>query len=65
MYVGYNKVYTVYGKVYGDTLLIIEPTENLKFPTKQKNLTKKQGFIQFIREANGVCDILRIVEHEL
>lgn len=65
MYVGYNKVYTVYGKVYGDTLLIIEPTKEAKFPTKQKNLTKKQGFIQFIREANGVCNILRVVEHEL
>lgn len=63
MYVGYNKVYTVYGKVYGDTLLIVE--SEAKLPTKQHFKQNKTGFIQFVREANGVCDILRIVEHEL
>lgn len=62
MYIGYNTIYTVYGKLFGDTLLI----DTCKFPIKQKfNKKTKTGFIQFIREPNGVCNILHIVEHEL
>lgn len=61
MYVGYNTIYCVYGKVFGDTVEF----DQSKFPTKQTFKETKTGFIQFIREANGVCDILRIVEHEL
>lgn len=58
----YCTIMTVKGEVYGNTLSFVEKDKAYKFETKQKNLSRKKGFIQFIREANGVCDILRIVE---
>lgn len=63
MYVGYNTIYTVYGKVFGDTLMTTEP--ELRLPTKQRFKETKTGFIKFIREASGVCNILHIVERNL
>lgn len=64
MYVGYNTIYTVYGKVFGDTLMTTEP-ELIRLPTKQRFKETKTGFIKFIREASGVCNILHIVERNL
>ena len=61
MYIGYNRIYCVCGKVVGDTLIT---EDQLKLPIKQNFEKSKTGFIQFIREASGVCDILRIVEQE-
>lgn len=65
MYGGYNTLYCVYGSVSGTTLSFQEDGKTIKLPIKQHFLNKKTGFIQFIREANGVCKVLRIVEHEL
>ena len=62
MYIPINKSITVKGYVFGDTLVDIEA--NIKLPTKQKFITKKSGFIQFIRNGDGVCKILRIVEFD-
>lgn len=62
MYVGYNKIFTVYGSVYGDTLLIESEGTPIRLPLQKKLKTKKTGYIQFIRKANGVCEILHIVE---
>lgn len=62
MYVGYNKIFTVRGSVYGDTLRIESEGEPIRLPLQTKQTTKKTGYIQFIRKANGVCEILHIVE---
>lgn len=60
MYIPINKIITVKGYVFGDTL--VDGETNVKLPTKQKFKTKKSGYIQFIRNGDGVCDILQIVE---
>ena len=60
-FLGYGQLYTVYGAVFGNTLQF----ENKKYPTKQHFPTKKIGFILFIREANGECNIIRILESPL
>lgn len=65
MYVGYNKIYCVSGSVYGRTLAFEVNKELKKFTTKQTFQKTLTGFIQFIREANGECDILHIVEAPL
>lgn len=62
MYIPINKIITVKGYVFGDTLVDIEA--NIKLPTKQKFITKKSGYIQFIRNGDGVCKILRIMEFD-
>lgn len=62
MYIPINEIITVKGCVFGDTLL--DETTGVRLPTKQKFITKKSGFIQFIRNGDGVCEILRIVEFD-
>ncbi len=62
MYIPINKIITVKGYVFGDTL--VDSETGVKLPTKQKLKTKKSGYIQFIRNGDGVCEILRIVEFD-
>lgn len=63
MYIPIGKIVCVKGKIFDDTLLIeVDDDTTLKLPIKQKIQTTKSGFIQFIRDGNGVCKILRIVE---
>lgn len=62
MYGGFNTIYCVYGSVFDTTLSFVENGKVVKLPTKQHFLNKQTGFIQFIREANGVCKVLRIVK---
>ena len=62
MYIPINKIITVKGYVFGDTLVDCET--GVKLPTKQKKFKKKSGYIQFIRNGDGVCEILRIVEFD-
>lgn len=62
MYIPYNKILTVKGYVFGDTLVAYD--ENVKLPLLQKINSKKSGYIQFIRNGDGVCKILRIVEFD-
>lgn len=61
MYIPINKIITVKGYVFGDTLVDIET--NIKLPISTK-IQKKSGYIQFIRNGDGVCKILRIVEFD-
>jgi len=60
-FLGYGVIYTVYGSVFGNTLQF----ELRKYPTKQHFNQQKTGFIQFIRESNGECNILRVLETPL
>ena len=62
MYIPINKIITVKGYVFGDTL--VDSETGVKLPTKQKFETKKSGYIQFIRNGDGVCEILQIVEFD-
>ena len=60
MYIPIGKVLTVKGYVFNDTL--VDSETGVKLPIKQKIQSKKSGYIQFIRNGDGVCDILQIVE---
>lgn len=60
MYIPIGKVLTVKGYVFNDTL--VDSETGVKLPIKQKIQSKKSGFIKFIRNGDGVCDILQIVE---
>lgn len=62
MYIPINKIITVKGYVFGDTL--VDCDTKVKLPLSQKIQNKKIGFIQFIRNGDGVCKILRIVEFD-
>lgn len=62
MYIPYNKILTVKGYVFGDTLIDCET--NVKLPIKNKIQEKKSGFIKFTRNGDGVCEILQIVEFD-
>lgn len=59
MYIPIGKILTIKGCVFDDTL--VDEETNIKLPTKQKFKTKKSGFINFIRNGDGVCNILRIM----
>ena len=59
MYIPIGKVLTVKGYVFNDTL--VDSETGVKLPIKQKIQSKKSGFIKFIRNGDGVCDILQIV----
>lgn len=60
MYIPIGEVLTIKGYVFNDTL--VDETTGAKLPLKQKITNKKSGFIQFIRNGDGVCEILRIIE---
>ena len=60
MYIPIGEVLTIKGCVFDDTLVDLE--SGAKLPLKQKITNKKSGFIQFIRNGDGVCEILRIIE---
>lgn len=60
MYIPIGKVLTIKGCVFGDTL--VDEATGVKLPLKQKIKTKISGFIQFKRNGDGVCEILRIME---
>jgi len=60
MYIPIGKILTIKGCVFDDTLVDFE--NGVKLPIKQKIQLKKSGYIQFIRNGDGVCDILRIVD---
>ena len=62
MYIPIGKVLTVKGFVFDDTL--VDSETGVKLPIKQKIQSKKSGFIKFIRNGDGVCDILQIVEFD-
>lgn len=62
MYIPIGKVLTVKGFVFDDTL--VDSETGIKLPIKQKIQSKKSGFIKFIRNGDGVCDILQIVEFD-
>ena len=62
MYIPIGVILTIKGCVFDDTLVDFE--SGVKLPTKQKIQSKKSGYIQFIRNGDGVCDILRIVEFD-
>lgn len=62
MYIPIGKVLTVKGYVFNDTL--VDSETGVKLPIKQKIQSKKSGFIKFIRNGDGVCDILQIVEFD-
>lgn len=62
MYIPYKKVLTVYGSLYGQTLNTVYKEKVIKLPTKTKFTRTITGFINFIREANGECIILRVLE---
>ena len=61
MYIPIGKVLTIKGCVFDETLVDFE--SNVKLPTKQK-FNQKSGYIKFIRNGDGVCDILQIVEFD-
>lgn len=61
MYIPIGIICTIKGEVFNDTLLDYET--GVKLPTKQKFKTKKSGYIKFIRNGDGVCDILQIVDY--
>ena len=63
MYIPIGKVLTVKGYVFNDTL--VDSETGVKLPIKQKIQSKKSGFIKFIRNGDGVSDILQIVEFDL
>lgn len=60
MYIPIGKILTIKGYVFEDTL--VDEETNVKLPTKQKFKTKKSGFINFIRNGDGVCNILQIMD---
>lgn len=60
MYIPIGKILTIKGYVFDDTL--VDEKTNCKLPTKQKFKTKKSGFINFIRNGDGVCEILQIMD---
>lgn len=60
MYIPIGKILTIKGYVFDDTL--VDEESNIKLPTKQKFKTKKSGFINFIRNGDGVCEILQIMD---
>ena len=62
MYIPIGIICTIKGEVFEDTL--IDSETNVKLPTKQKFKTKKSGYIKFIRNGDGVCDILQIVDYD-
>lgn len=62
MYIPIGKILTIKGCVFDETLVDFE--NGVKLPIKQKIQSKKSGYIQFIRNGDGVCDILRIVEFD-
>ena len=62
MYIPIGITCTIRGEVFEKTLVDLDT--GVKLPTKQKITNKKSGYIQFIRDGNGVCDILRIVDFD-
>ena len=60
MYIPIGKILTIKGYVFDDTL--VDEESNIKLPTKQKFKTKKSGFINFIRNGDGVCEIFQIMD---
>lgn len=62
MYIPLGEILTIRGEVFDETLVDLD-TET-KLPTKQKFKTKKSGYIKFIRNGDGVCDILQIVDYD-
>lgn len=62
MYIPLGEILTIRGEVFDDTLVDLDT--GVKLPTKQKIQTKKSGYIKFIRNGDGVCDILRIVDYD-
>ena len=64
LYVGYNTVYCVYGSLFNDTIQFSWNGKTFKFTTNQLIKNEQKGYIQFIRQANGVCKILRFVESD-
>lgn len=63
MYIPIGIICTIRGEVFDETLVDLDT--GVKLPTKQKIQTKKSGYIKFIRNGDGVCDILQIVEFGL
>lgn len=61
MYIPLGEILTIRGEVFDETLVDLDT--GVRLPTKQK-FTKKSGYIQFIRNGDGVCDILQIVEFD-
>ena len=62
MYIPLGEILTIRGEVFDDTLVDLDT--GVKLPTKQKIQTKKSGYIKFIRNGDGVCDILQIVDYD-
>ena len=62
MYIPLGEILTIKGKVFDETLVDLDT--GVKLPTKQKFKTKKSGYIKFIRNGDGVCDILQIVDYD-
>lgn len=62
MYIPLGEILTIRGKVFDETLVDLDT--GVKLPTKQKFKTKKSGYIKFIRNGDGVCDILQIVDYD-
>lgn len=62
MYIPLGIILTIRGEVFDDTLVDLDT--GVKLPIKQKIQTKKSGFIKFIRNGDGVCDILQIVDFD-
>ena len=62
MYIPTGIICTVRGEVFGDTL--IDYDDDVKLPLKQKIQQRIKGYIQFIRNGDGVCEILRVVEFD-
>lgn len=60
MYIPLGKILTIRGEVFDETLVDLDT--RAKLPTKQKFKQKKSGYIKFIRNGDGVCDILQIVD---
>lgn len=60
MYVPIGRILTVKGWVYLDTLC--DEEQQRKYPTKQNYPSKIGGYVNFIKDGNGVCDILQICE---
>lgn len=62
MYIPIGKILTIRGCVFDETLVDLD--SGVKLPIKQKIQTKKSGYIKFIRNGDGVCDILQIVDFD-
>lgn len=62
MYIPIGKICTVKGFCIADTLVDVD--NDVKLPTKQRFNQQISGFIMFIRNGDGVCDILKIVKAE-